>query len=225
MIAVMIHARSAPPRPYHTPLYKKGLRTNASLPPTSFVTSISERRFWMSSRMVLPTITSTPSASTAVAITIARPIAAKMAFKRSTQPVSSCTTSTEGSSRIDAARLARFSVDAYCASGRTMSACGSGFSLSASIASPNPDSRLNSFRPSSAVINCTSATSRRCRMRSAICFASLTEVGRFRNTEMSSARFHSPVARCAFETSTCRQVGSARAMPITSIVSSVENLC
>ena len=45
------------------------------------------------------------------------------------------------------------------------------------------------------------------------------------NTDRSTTRFQLPVAVWAFVTSRCRHAGSASAMPMTSIVSSVASLC
>ena len=51
---------SPPPKPYQTPLYRNGRRAKPSVAPTSFMTSISARRFKISRRMVLPTTSTTP---------------------------------------------------------------------------------------------------------------------------------------------------------------------
>ena len=75
-------------------------------------------------------------------------------MSRLTHAVSSCTASTDGSARTSAARLSRFAAFVYAAAGRTTIVCGSGFSFSASIASPKPESRRNSFSASSAGISC-----------------------------------------------------------------------
>ena len=150
-IAVMIQAISAPPRPYQTPLYRNGRRTNASLPPTSLVTSISSRRFWMSSRMVLPTITITPSASNA-AVSIS---AALDRLQDGVQAIDPRGIELHHVHRRQSRGCRRKPFEIAPPSrtprgGRTTSVCGSGFSFSASIAAPNPESRRNSFSASSA---------------------------------------------------------------------------
>ena len=65
------HARPAsappspPPSPYQMPLYRNGRRAKPSVAPTNFMTSISARRFNISRRMVLPTMSTTPTPKSA----------------------------------------------------------------------------------------------------------------------------------------------------------------
>ena len=223
---VISQAVAAPPRPYQKPLYRNGRRTKASLPPTSFVTSISSRRFWMSSRIVLPTITITPEPEHAGG-------QQQPALKRlqdGVQPVDPCRVELHDFDRGQRrGRRRRGSADSprSCTSARAArrwcAAAGSRSAHRSRRRSPSRGGTPSAPRP--ARISCASATSRRWRIRSAVRRASSADVGRLRNTVRSTARFQLPVAVCAFVTSRCRQAGSASAMPITRIVSAVASLC
>ena len=149
----------------------------------------------------------------------------RMALKRLTHAVSSCTRSTPSILRSSADSVSTCAESRNSAAGRTTNACGSGLSLSASSASPKPLFLRNSASASSACTSVTSSTSRRCAMRFSACRACSSEAAGFMYTEMSSALPQPPLATRTFCTSTCRQAGSARAMPITRTVSSDANGC
>ncbi len=123
-------ASSPPPSPCQKPEYRNGRRTKALLPPTSLVTSISARRPLISSRIVLPTIASTPSASTTEARVTSWRSVSRIACRRRTQAVSASTRSTSGSLRSSAASVFdRALPSPVPAAGRTLTTHGSGFSV------------------------------------------------------------------------------------------------
>ena len=130
-----------------------------SVPPTSFVTSISTLRLLISSRIVLPTTIATASPSSTVAKSTSRPASASMARSRATQAVSTCTSSVSGSAAIALASAS--TSPAMPLAGWTTSVWGSGLPSSASSASPNPDWARNSASAASRSMTVTPATSSR----------------------------------------------------------------
>src|SRR6056297_529853 len=197
---------------------------NPALAPISLVTTISSRRFWMSSRMVLPMTMITAAPSSSAVIRITRRIRSSAALKRCTHAVSSCTTSVSGrfasSSRSNSMRASL-----PATAGRTTRVWGSGLSSSASSASPKPDPALKSASASAALMNSTRSTSARLSMMPASRRASSSPVSRSRYTEKSTALSQPPESRAAFFTPRCSPAGSASVMAMTSTVSSVDRGC
>ena len=89
MIITANHAISPPNRPYQKPVYKNGRWINASVAPTSFITTISSYLFKIFRRMVLPII-STTAMKSSNPISVTKSLAISItAYKRSNHSISS----------------------------------------------------------------------------------------------------------------------------------------
>ena len=127
MIITANHAISPPNRPYQKPVYKNGRWINASVAPTSFITTISSYLFKIFRRMVLPII-STTAMKSSNPISVTKSLAISItAYKRSNHSISSLPISTSRCCHSLSSSAFAAVGDACFSFGVTSTTSGSGF--------------------------------------------------------------------------------------------------